>query len=70
MPTSPVPHDRAMSATTQGRIVTGNASNDARTGERVAEARLLVVDDEPNIHELLATSRRFAGCAPTSSCWT
>ena len=25
------------------------------------EARLLVVDDEPNIRELLATSLRFAG---------
>ena len=32
-----------------------------RTGERVPEARLLVVDDEPNILELLATSLRFAG---------
>ena len=64
MPTSPVPHDRAMSATTQGRIVTsntGDARNGARTGDRVAEARLLVVDDEPNILELLATSLRFAG---------
>jgi two-component system, OmpR family, response regulator len=65
VPTSPVPHDRAMSATTQGRIVTSNASsntgNDARTGDRVTEARLLVVDDEPNILELLATSLRFAG---------
>ncbi|MBU4215242.1 MAG: response regulator, partial [Actinobacteria bacterium] len=26
-----------------------------------SEARLLVVDDEPNIRELLATSLRFAG---------
>ena len=29
--------------------------------ERTPEARLLVVDDEPNILELLATSLRFAG---------
>ncbi|WP_309081237.1 response regulator transcription factor [Zhihengliuella sp.] len=29
--------------------------------EKSAEARLLVVDDEPNIRELLATSLRFAG---------
>jgi len=28
---------------------------------RAAEARLLVVDDEPNIRELLSTSLRFAG---------
>ena len=26
-----------------------------------AEAKLLVVDDEPNIRELLSTSLRFAG---------
>jgi two-component system OmpR family response regulator len=50
-----------MSATTQGRIMTSSTSNDARPGDRVAEARLLVVDDEPNILELLATSLRFAG---------
>ena len=56
-----------MSATTQGRIVTGNTSPDARTGERVAEARLLVVDDEPNILELLATSLRFAGFEVTTA---
>ena len=36
-----------------------------------AEARLLVVDDEPNILELLSASLRFAGfdvaTAPTAS---
>jgi two-component system, OmpR family, response regulator len=37
--------------TTEGRSVT----------DRTPEARLLVVDDEPNILELLATSLRFAG---------
>lgn len=31
------------------------------------EARLLVVEDEPNIRELLATSLRFAGFAVTTS---
>ena len=31
--------------------------------QREPEARLLVVDDEPNIRELLATSLRFAGFA-------
>lgn len=35
----------------------------APTNGRVPEARLLVVDDEPNIVELLATSLRFAGFA-------
>ena len=38
--------------TTEGRSV---------TTDRMPEARLLVVDDEPNILELLATSLRFAG---------
>ncbi len=32
-----------------------------RAGSVTPEARLLVVDDEPNIRELLATSLRFAG---------
>ena len=31
------------------------------TDEQDFEARLLVVDDEPNIRDLLATSLRFAG---------
>ena len=31
------------------------------TTEQEYEARLLVVDDEPNIRDLLATSLRFAG---------
>ncbi|HEX6417203.1 MAG TPA: response regulator transcription factor [Acidimicrobiales bacterium] len=35
----------------------------APTNGRPPEARLLVVDDEPNIVELLATSLRFAGFA-------
>jgi two-component system OmpR family response regulator len=54
-PTSPLADDRAMSATTtEGRPVT-------TATDRTPEARLLVVDDEPNILELLATSLRFAG---------
>src|SRR5438045_9690014 len=32
-----------------------------RDAGRMAEARLLVVDDEPNIVELLSASLRFAG---------
>ncbi|WP_369799966.1 response regulator transcription factor [Modestobacter sp. Leaf380] len=31
------------------------------TGQRAPEARLLVVDDEPNIRELLSASLRYAG---------
>ena len=38
--------------TTEGRSV---------TTDRTPEARLLVVDDEPNILELLSASLRFAG---------
>ncbi len=30
-------------------------------GQRAPEARLLVVDDEPNIRELLSASLRYAG---------
>jgi two-component system OmpR family response regulator len=52
--------DRAMSATTTPTI-RGRAVTPDRTADRPPEARLLVVDDEPNILELLATSLRFAG---------
>ena len=44
--------------TTQGRSV---------TTDRVPEARLLVVDDEPNILELLSASLRFAGFEVTTA---
>ncbi len=37
------------------------ASGSTLRGSREPEARLLVVDDEPNIRDLLATSLRFAG---------
>lgn len=40
---------------------TGSVTAPASAPASVPEARLLVVDDEPNIRELLATSLRFAG---------
>lgn len=48
-----------------GGTVGSDAMSDllAPTNGRVPEARLLVVDDEPNIVELLSTSLRFAGFA-------
>jgi two-component system OmpR family response regulator len=39
----------------------------AQTDLKPSEARLLVVDDEPNILELLATSLRFAGFEVTTA---
>jgi CheY-like chemotaxis protein len=46
-------------------------------GRQRPDARLLVVEDEPNILELLSASLRYAGpyrplsaTAPTSSSWT
>ena len=39
----------------------------AQTEVKPSEARLLVVDDEPNILELLATSLRFAGFEVTTA---
>jgi two-component system, OmpR family, response regulator len=46
-----------------GTVVTGQTMTDLLppTNGRTPEARLLVVDDEPNIVELLSTSLRFAG---------
>ena len=38
-----------------------------RRAQRTTEARLLVVDDEPNILELLAASLRFAGFEVTTA---
>ncbi|MDN6333006.1 MAG: response regulator, partial [Micrococcaceae bacterium] len=35
--------------------------------DKPAEAKLLVVDDEPNIRELLSTSLRFAGFDVTAA---
>ncbi len=61
MLTSPFADDPPMSATTtEGRSVTADR-------DRTPEARLLVVDDEPNILELLATSLRFAGFDVTTA---
>ena len=45
-------------ASTQGRVGEGAMSS---TKDGVKEARLLVVDDEPNIVELLSASLRYAG---------
>jgi two-component system, OmpR family, response regulator len=46
-----------------GTVATGQTMTDLLppTNGRTPEARLLVVDDEPNIVELLSTSLRFAG---------
>jgi two-component system OmpR family response regulator len=48
----------AMSATQRGASADGRST---QVQQKQPEARLLVVDDEPNILELLATSLRFAG---------
>ena len=57
------PDDRDMTTTS-------HASTERQmttSGPRTSEARLLVVDDEPNILELLATSLRFAGFEVTTA---
>ncbi len=48
-------------ATTAPMTSAGPVSSAGPRAARPPEARLLVVDDEPNILELLATSLRFAG---------
>src|SRR4051794_33561843 len=45
---------------TSGGIVSATSSS-ATPGSGRPEARLLVVDDEPNIRELLSASLRYAG---------
>jgi len=47
--------------------VTGSAAQRGAAAQPIPEARLLVVDDEPNILELLATSLRFAGFEVTTA---
>jgi two-component system OmpR family response regulator len=48
--------------TTMTRRPTGDVVTGTRTGRATGpEARLLVVDDEPNIRELLSASLRYAG---------
>jgi two-component system, OmpR family, response regulator len=44
-----------------GGVVQGTRSTGGSAAERTPEARLLVVDDEPNIRELLSASLRYAG---------
>src|SRR5690625_4667036 len=51
---------RQETATTSSRNSQGTSSQSAHT-TGMSEARLLVVDDEPNIRELLAASLRFNG---------
>jgi len=48
-------------ASPNGASPNGGSVNGTSPAGRVAEARLLVVDDEPNIVELLSMSLRFAG---------
>jgi two-component system OmpR family response regulator len=50
-----------MSQTVPAPRPSGAGAPGAAPSNRAAEARLLVVDDEPNILELLAASLRFAG---------
>jgi two-component system OmpR family response regulator len=44
-----------------GGVVSATSSSPPASGARRPEARLLVVDDEPNIRELLSASLRYAG---------
>jgi two-component system, OmpR family, response regulator len=56
-------HAGGVSSVLGGTVATGQTMTDLLppTNGRTPEARLLVVDDEPNIVELLSTSLRFAG---------
>src|SRR5690349_24637721 len=49
------------SARATGGSVSGNQTINGTSTETRPEARLLVVDDEPNIRELLSASLRYAG---------
>jgi two-component system OmpR family response regulator len=49
------------------RQMTPSGATGGSGAQRTTEARLLVVDDEPNILELLATSLRFAGFEVTTA---
>ena len=50
-----------------GETILGMSATQRAGGQNSSEARLLVVDDEPNILELLATSLRFAGFEVTTA---
>jgi two-component system OmpR family response regulator len=43
------------------RATGGSVAGSSPAGRATPEARLLVVDDEPNIRELLSASLRYAG---------
>jgi two-component system OmpR family response regulator len=47
--------------TVSARATGGTVAGSSPTGRATPEARLLVVDDEPNIRELLSASLRYAG---------
>ncbi|WP_233491286.1 response regulator transcription factor [Blastococcus sp. TBT05-19] len=47
--------------TASAHVTGGAVSGNQTTGSPAPEARLLVVDDEPNIRELLSASLRYAG---------
>jgi two-component system OmpR family response regulator len=47
--------------TVSARATGGTVAGSSPTGRVTPEARLLVVDDEPNIRELLSASLRYAG---------
>jgi two-component system OmpR family response regulator len=47
--------------TVSARATGGTVAGSSPTGRTTPEARLLVVDDEPNIRELLSASLRYAG---------
>src|SRR4051794_40967794 len=52
---------RVTSMTAFARPTGGTVSGSPTAGSTAPEARLLVVDDEPNIRELLSASLRYAG---------
>jgi two-component system, OmpR family, response regulator len=47
--------------TVSARATGGTVAGSSPTGRTTPEARLLVVDDEHNIRELLSASLRYAG---------
>ncbi len=53
--------ERAAASQQTSRQLTGSHVTLAGVSTQTPEARLLVVEDEPNIRELLATSLRYAG---------
>ena len=58
---APQPLERSRRAVRSSQRTLRQRSHDVAVTATAPEARLLVVEDEPNIRELLATSLRFAG---------